>query len=185
MENDMETKSAKLIYLIPTLVLGGILMAALHTVAMASPAEHDWHMGAGSEHKSEFIKMRLQKMEDRLEIKASQQTAWDEYANAVEALAEHPAKKPDGKEDAATVSHYRAERVAEFAKKLALVADATDKLQSVLNEDQRKVLDKIVQHRKHEWKRHGQHCDHEHEKDGHGGMDQKMHHDGHDEDMKD
>ncbi|MGA8146950.1 MAG: Spy/CpxP family protein refolding chaperone [Gallionellaceae bacterium] len=182
----METKTAKLIYLIPTLVLGGILMAALHTVAIASPVEHDWHMGTGSEQKSELIKMRLQRMEDRLEIKASQQTAWEEYANAVAALAEHPVKKPEGKEDAATLSHYSADRVAEFAKKLSRVADATDKLQSVLNEDQRKVLDKIVQNRIHEWKHDGQHCDHKHEKDGHGGMDRKMHHDdGHDADMTD
>lgn len=161
-------------------------MVALHTVAMASPVEHDWHMGAGSEHKSEFIKMRLQKMEDRLEIKASQQAVWEKYANAVEALAEHPAKKQDGKEDAATVSHYRADRAAEFAKKLASVADATDKLQSVLNEDQRKVLNEMVQHRNHEWMHQKDHCEHEHEKDGHGGMDRKMHHDGgHDEGMKD
>ena len=181
----MGTKSAKLFYLIPTLALAGILLAALHNVAMANPAGHDWHMGADPEQRQELAKMRLQRMENRLEIKSSQLKTWEQYADAVGALAEPPAGKAESRDDAAAVSHDSADRAAKFAQKLARVADATDKLQAVLNEDQRKIFSEMVRHPQHKWMRHKleSHCEHEHEQDGRDGMYREMHREGEDEGM--
>jgi hypothetical protein len=166
MEKDMESKPAKLLYLMPTLVLAGILMATLHNVAMASPADHGWSTQTDPEQRQEFIKMRLHGMEDRLEIKSSQLAAWEDYAKAMEAMAERPAKMAESKDDAASIAHFHADRAAELAKKLTRVADATDKLQAVLNEDQRKLLDEMVQDVEHKLMRHKLEWRFDHDRDG-------------------
>ena len=108
------------------------------------------------EQMHERIKNRLDKLAQRLEIKASQQAAWGEFAKSVEALAEHAAQKPGDDADALAISRYRAERATEFAKKLTLIADNTAKLQAALTADQQKVFNQMSQHfgmREHAWKK--------------------------------
>lgn len=123
-----------------TIVIGMVLMAAFHSVAMASPGGHCGHEQMSPEKMHEFMKSRLDKLEGRLEIKSSQLASWEGFAKSVELLSERHVKEPSLDADAATVSRYRAERAAEVAKNLATIADATAKLQAVLTDDQKKIF---------------------------------------------
>jgi hypothetical protein len=140
---------------------------ALLCIAMPTLAATDEHGSYsskdGSAHEGTYfqhhLKDKLDKLSERLEIKASQQSAWEEYAKSVEILAEHSEKKPAEDADATAISRYRAERAAEFAKKLTRIADATSKLQAVLTEDQKKIFNQISRHSHHKkchgWEKHG------------------------------
>lgn len=133
------------------------------TLASVAHADDEWQDHAnGMNHEAmhdgavmhQFLQHRLDKLAARLEIKSSQQQAWEGYVHAVLGLADGMDKKdakPDANEDAATLAHRHADRVAERAKKLAAIADATDKLQAALNGDQRKILAGEMRHH------HGRH----------------------------
>ena len=142
--------------LLATVVTGSILMTAFYSIAMANPAEHCDHRQMNQEqmqqYRQEHMKIGLDRLAHRLEIKASQQAVWEDFAKSVETLADQNEKKPGDDADAATIAHYRADRAAEFAGKLNKIADATSKLQAVLSEDQRKVFNQTA----HRFLRHGQ-----------------------------
>lgn len=152
------------------------LMTAFYSVAMANPGAHCDQMQRSPEkmheHMKEHMKARLDKLAERLEIKSSQQGAWEEFAKSVEMLAERSVKRPDDDADAATIARYRADRAAEFAKKQAMIAAATAKLQTALSEAQRKILNQESRHflhRGHGWKHMSHGRDHEgHEWNQHG-----------------
>jgi len=153
----MNIKPSKLI--LPTIVIGALLMTFFHSVAMASPYGHDEQKQMAPEKMHEHMKARLDKLAERLEIKASQQTVWEEFAKSVEPLAERSVKKPDEQADAAAIARYRADRATEFAKKLTVIAEATAKLQAVLTENQRKTLNLASRHFLHNG--HGRGLDHD------------------------
>lgn len=90
------------------------------------------------------MNQRLESMAARLEIKASQQDAWSEYRKARESMfgAVRP-PRPAGDADAATVTRLRAEMAQRRAQRMVTMADATAKLQEVLEPNQRKVLDEM------------------------------------------
>lgn len=140
--------------------------AALFTTTYFSLAQA-YPMGAEKggherpEKMHDFAKSRLDKLANRLEIKVSQQAAWDEYANTVTAMAEQGVQKPDDKADAAAIARYRAEKTAEMSRKLSKVADATAKLQAVLTEEQARMFNKVARNMHggtHSWG-HGKSCD--------------------------
>ena len=87
---------------------------------------------------------RLDRLAARLEIKASQQDAWAAYRKTVESMLQNRPQRPARDADAATVMRSRAEMAQARAKNLFVMADATAKLQQVLDADQRKVLDEIT-----------------------------------------
>jgi len=89
-------------------------------------------------------KQRLDRMAARLEIKASQQDAWNAYRQVRETAMQKRAQRPGADADAATLTRFRAEMAQRRAQHMASVADATSKLQAVLDADQRKVLDEIT-----------------------------------------
>lgn len=146
----MNIKLSKL--MMPVIALGALLIPAFQSVALASPDEHHNQKQISPEKMHEHMKARMDKLAARLEIKASQQAAWEQYAKSVESLADRGVKRPDhdADADAATISRYRADRATEFAKKLTSIADATDKLQKALTEDQRKILSQVLRHLFHE-----------------------------------
>jgi len=112
----------------------------------------------------QWIKHGLDREAMMLEIKASQEGAWEAYANAVvEMMMAFDHRKPiPADADAASIMHQHAEQTAALAQTLAKLADATDKLQAVLNDEQRKGLDRIVrQHSQFHGMHHGEHR-HEH-----------------------
>jgi hypothetical protein len=140
----------KLFRPICNVVATGVLILVLASPAMsfAQDQEHHgrqgWPIGPG-EH-AQWVKKHLDKEAAMLEIKASQETAWKAYsAAALELLTTVGERKPlPADVDAATIARQRADKASIVAQNLAKLADATEKLQSVLDENQRKVLDRVV-----------------------------------------
>lgn len=150
-----------------TLVTGAILIMTFRTIAIATPDEHrdqnQIDQVQMKQHMQEHMKIRLDRLSQRLEIKASQQPVWEDFAKSVEMLADGNAKRPDKDADAATIARFGAERATEFAGKLTRIADATAKLQAVLSEDQRNILNQTAQqmlHREHRFGRRHHDADH-------------------------
>lgn len=96
--------------------------------------------------RAHWTKAEMEREANWLEIKASQQSAWDAYVAAhidlMHALDNFQPLAPNV--DAGAAMRQHAERTEAFAQSLATVADATEKLQSVLDDNQRKVLNRIV-----------------------------------------
>ena len=124
-----------------------------------APADHAaMHQRHGMEHMQMKMKERIAKMAARLEIKASQQGAWGDYVKARESMWANPPVRPAKDADAATIARSRADFAADMARKLAVVSDATAKLQAVLAPEQRKVFDEMARrggHRRHHGDRGG------------------------------
>lgn len=117
------------------------------------------------------MNQRLDRLAARLEIKASQQAAWEAYKNARTSIFQARPERPARDADAATLTKFRADMAQRRAQYLATMADATAKLQEVLEPEQRKVLDEIAHHAgargKHHGHRHGRR--HGGERHGFGG----------------
>ncbi len=116
-------------------------------VSAATPPAGDasgMHQQHRMEHMQLKMKERTAKMAARLEIKASQQGAWGEYVKAREGMLANMPARPARDADAATVARSRADFSADMARKLAVVSDATAKLQAVLAPEQRKVFDEMA-----------------------------------------
>lgn len=140
--------------ILATIAIGAILIATFNSVAMADSAGHYDQKQMSPEKMRDHMKAKLDKLAARLEIKASQQTAWGEFSKSVEMLADRKVNKPGDDADAATVARYRAEMATEFASKLTRIADTTSKLQTSLTEDQRKILNQTAHrflNRNHDW----------------------------------
>lgn len=130
--------------------------------APAAPATSASQARSHLERRQDWIRSRLARAAGRLEIKASQEPAWQAFAQSVEAFAVPSGGARPGRDaDAAAIARYRANRASDIARKLTQVADATSKLEGVLTEDQRKVFDDMA-HRYSE----GRHR-HRHERDWH------------------
>jgi hypothetical protein len=123
----------------------GVFALTSSTSALSAPpiapneAKQDW-----AKERQERLKHFTDGLANRLEIKASQQSAFQAFVKTLEAAAEHPAKKPEVKTDAASLARLHADMAAARAQKLAKIADATAKLQEVLSPEQRKTLDQIA-----------------------------------------
>lgn len=140
MNRFVRTASGVLVALVAT-GLGAMAIAAdVRTPQAATdPAE------MAQRHKA-MVQRRLDAAAARLEIKASQQSAWQGYAAAVKDLAETEGMppRPDTDADAATIARQRAERATTFARKLGAIADATAKLQGALTAEQKSVLTELT-----------------------------------------
>jgi hypothetical protein len=124
--------------------LGAVAIAADAGKPPASPAGAATPADMAQRHQA-MIQHHLDAAAARLEIKASQQSAWQAYAAAVKDLAaEGMPPRPDADADAATIARQRAERASAFARKLGVIADATAKLQAVLTPEQKSVLTELT-----------------------------------------
>jgi len=92
------------------------------------------------------MQARLDKMANRLEIKASQQDAWQAYAKVHKDMFDARPTPPAKDADAATLARHRADTAAKMATKLATLADATAKLQGALTPEQAKTLADMTRH---------------------------------------
>ena len=127
--------------------LGSSLTASATDTASASnpiAMKHTEIRQDREKRQEEFFQRMTERMADRMEIKASQQSAWQAYAKILESTFAHPAQRPEYKTDAVSISRMYADMAAERAKKLAVIADATVKFQEVLTLDQRKTFDQMV-----------------------------------------
>lgn len=153
-------------------------MAADTTPAAASnpKAAHADFRQDMEKRRQEFFKHMADRMADRLEIKASQQSAWQAYTKALETAMTPPAsagQHVEPKTDAASIARMNADHAAEHARRLAQIADATAKFQEVLTPDQRKTFDQMAAAFMH--RHHGMHHGHF----GHGDREGHGEHDGH------
>jgi cell fate (sporulation/competence/biofilm development) regulator YlbF (YheA/YmcA/DUF963 family) len=124
-----------------------LLAAPASSFAEMGQGHHcDQHHQSSPEQHAQWARKHLEHEAAMLEIKASQQAAWDAYAAAklemMTAFGDGKPMLPDA--DAAAAVRQRAEQATAMAQKLSKLADATTSLQSVLDEGQRKVLDRIV-----------------------------------------
>ena len=103
------------------------------------------------------VSQRLDRLGSRLEIKASQQDAWEAYRKARTSVFDTRLERPARDADAATVTKFRADMAQRRAQHLATMADATAKLQAALEPQQQKVLDEIVRQAGQRGMRGGRH----------------------------
>lgn len=124
--------------------IGVVVTAFLSSVSMAEPEMRgDSSPQVKAAAMNARIQHRLEQLSQRLEIKASQQSEWEEYARSVSMLEDRNWKRPDKDADAAAIAHFRADRATVLAKELTAIAETTDKLQKVLTEDQRKIFNEV------------------------------------------
>jgi hypothetical protein len=129
-----------------------VLFAAGLALAAAVPASASPGPGMRemtpemTERMQSRMQARLDKMAQRLEIKASQQDAWQAYAKVHKDMFDGSMKAPAKDADAATLARHRADMAAKMATKLSTLADATAKLQSALTPEQAKTLADMTRH---------------------------------------
>src|SRR5690606_27250849 len=110
------------------------------------------------------MNQHLDRLAGRLEIKASQQEAWEAYRKARTSIFENRPERPARDADATTLTRFRADVAQRRAQYLSTMAEATARLQQALEPQQRQVLDEIARSAGPRGKRHG----HRHERrDGH------------------
>jgi hypothetical protein len=95
-------------------------------------------------HFQERMNERLDRMGERLAIKPSQQDAWAEFRKTVQTMFQGRPERPQRDADAATLMRFRADMASQMASAMASLADATARLQQVLEPEQRKTLDEIA-----------------------------------------
>jgi len=154
------------------------LPAAFAADAQATPLPAREAMAQRFAH---HVDEHLDSLAERLEIKASQQPAWQGFATAFRAVMTPPAPPAAGHDaDAAAMAREHAQRATDHAQKLARLADATAALQQTLSADQRAVLNEAARHfaREHfgrgammPWHGNMEHEGMEHGGWGHGGPD--------------
>ncbi|MDT3737562.1 MAG: Spy/CpxP family protein refolding chaperone [Denitratisoma sp.] len=129
------------------LVAAGLALAAAVPVASAAPGPGMREMTPEMQERMQSrMQARLDRMANRLEIKASQQDAWQAYAKVHKDMFDARPTPPAKDADAATLARHRADMAAKMATKLATLADATAKLQSALTPEQAKTLADMTRH---------------------------------------
>ena len=160
------------------LVLSAGSMAAVSAASPASGEEASMHRQHRMEHMQLKMKASIAQMASRLEIKASQQAAWGDYVKARESMWANPPARPASDADATTIARSRADFSADRARKLAVVSDATAKLQPVLTPDQRKVFDEMARRSGHRGGHHGERGGHHGDRGDRGGRGDSHQHGG-------
>jgi hypothetical protein len=167
-------------------ILPALLLAALPLVCLAQqqrdPPDAP-HQARVHEHMQQNLQKHLDHLAGRLEIRASQQEAWNAFSTAVRGMVpDKPRERPAENLDAASRARMAADRAAERAKHLTQLADATAKLQQVLDPPQKEVLNEVARHfgsrlMAHGDGMHGMHEGHHFQWHERSGSDS---HDGHD-----
>lgn len=138
----------KLLKTSTTIAISTMLLCIAAPVTALAHDEVSPHMTyqSNQEDHVRWAQMHLDHEAAMLEIKASQESAWEAYSAAsLELMNTYVSRKvlpPDITAAAAMRQH--ADQAFVFAQSLSKLADATEKLQALLNEDQRKILDRIV-----------------------------------------
>ena len=135
-----------------TILTAGFTMSAWADQDLAQQSQQSW-----AQHRQYWIKAKLARMAQRLEIRSSQQAAWQAFAKVIEEPVNPPIQKPDDRLDAAALARRHADFATAQAKRMVQIADATAKLQEILTPEQRLTLDQIA----HEFRPHGHHRHHD------------------------
>ena len=130
--------------------IGLVSSSAAEPPAASGDAAHERMGRPWAQH----LQSHLDRLAERLEIKASQQDAWQKFTAAVTETMEdhgpdgHGAKghEPGADLDAAALARRHAEQAQRHAQHLLQLADATAALEASLGANQRKVLDEVARH---------------------------------------
>lgn len=146
--------------LIPPAALAVDAQSARPVAGVAAPDDaHGAMRERMQHHMDQSLQDRLARLADRLEIRASQQGAWQKFSAAfIDAAHAHipdAGHRPDAASDAASLARAHADHAARIAQAAARVADATAELQAALSADQRKVLDEVARQFAHHGFGHG------------------------------
>jgi hypothetical protein len=168
--NTIRLRALSPLSLLSLLATGAVALLITASPLRATAQEHPSGKGPDAmekmhEHMHEHMQERMQEHLDhlaaRLEIRASQQEAWNAFAGAVKGLAPaQPPQKPAHDLDAAARARLAADRAAEMARKLSTLADATGRLQQALDAPQKQVLNEVSREFAH--RMHGRGMGHEH-----------------------
>jgi len=145
----MTTKFSRSVTTVISIALLPLFFASVPALAQ-DHWQHGEHSTRGEGHSGQaWAKLRIEKEASILEIKPSQQAAWEEYAAfKLEFASSFPERVHSthamDSQDASGLLRQRAEHLAEAAKNLNKLADATEKLQAVLSPEQRTVLKRLV-----------------------------------------
>jgi hypothetical protein len=123
---------------------------------------HDMH-GMPGDHEAmakrytQHLQEHMDALAARLEIKASQEAAWQAFSGAFIQTMIPPERKtpPAAEPDAAALARDAADRATAHAQQLVRLADASAKLQEVLGPDQRAVFNEAARHFAREHMMHG------------------------------
>ncbi len=118
--------------------------------ANSASAAHDGMVRPMVQH----LQAHLDRLAERLEIKASQEDAWQKFSTAFaqtwlgDGRLEHGTADSEaaGAADAASLARRHAEHAQHTAQRLTQLADATAALEAVLSVDQRRVFDGAARH---------------------------------------
>jgi len=130
--------------------IGLVSSSAAEPAAPTATAAHDGSSRPWAQH----LQSHLDRLAERLEIKASQQDAWQKFSAAFkETAGDHAAMEhgPVGKDaaaevDAATLARRHADFAQQHAQHLAQLADATSALQAALGPEQRQLFNEVARH---------------------------------------
>jgi len=163
-------------------------LAPLPSRAAQPPASMTQAQDEMAQRLTKHLQAHLDQLAGRLEIKASQEPAWQTFSGALRdvmsaRLADRE-RTAGADADAASLARLHAERAAEQAQRLARLADATAKLQQGLSPDQRLVLNEVAQRFAqqrfehgpmggHGYEHRGPHCDGAEGSDGRGGWEHR------------
>jgi len=158
------------------------LYSAAQQLAAADPPSDRPHAAGMHQEMQQKMQKHLDRLAARLEIRASQQEAWNAFSSAVRGLVpDQMPERPADDVDAAARARLAADRAAERAKRLSQLADATARLQQALDAQQKQVLNEVARNFSHHLHDHGdghwgmgmhggtdhEHCDAKHEGHGH------------------
>lgn len=120
--------------------------SATQSAAPATGDQADPGVAQFQKLRTELIQAALDQAAARLQIRASQEPEWRNFASAFEAMNRLGAlaATANNTENAAELLHLRAETAMRRAQGLETLADAASKLQSTLDPDQREVFAQIV-----------------------------------------
>lgn len=134
--------------LVTGIAVGCIVGLGAIALAADKPAQPGPEAGPMQQNRAqmrkEMVQRHLDRIASRLEIKASQQSAWQAYADAMQAACTMDMTPPAPDADAAAIARQRAEHVTTLGRKLSAVADATARLQGVLSADQKSVFNQVT-----------------------------------------
>ncbi len=145
-------------------VAAGLMTAmglAPSAAAEKAPASAASMSGEPAQRFTKHLQAHLDELAARLEIKASQEPAWQAfsatYRDVVSALVaqRQAAASSTAELDAAGLARRRADWAAENAQKLERLAQATAKLQQALSPEQRLVLNEVARRFAQEHFAHG------------------------------
>jgi hypothetical protein len=142
---------SRLTRLLLPIALGSACLTAYADSGASAPAGWAQHQAAREAHMEKQQEGQLARMADILQLTSQQQgsSAWQDYIKAVRSMKPKPWTPMARNSDAAAVMRARADALANHAKQLSALADATQALEKILTEPQKKAFNVLARQQHH------------------------------------